>query len=380
MNITSVAKYIDQPLVINNLQKTMPAVVIGGAGLFGVYNYFKTEPEKRKTQAIKDTIVLGSTVTASLIGARGLKVGNTQILKALMPLEKAETIIVQQAKAVEKYLKDHGVIDKKLVAILEKAKSKSLNPNEIQEITTSLPKGKGREELFSQIFSPQEELTSQGIFKEMKRLPWYGAYAVGGGLAGGIVADKVTGTGSKKSYANKVKEACYQYCANVLLCIVGAGAALFGLEKLEKAGVVKNPSQLLKLGTVIAGILGVGVIFGSIAANLIGKKVINPMFGEKEDAKCKKSIYSERKPEVLDIAMHADDLATAGIYSGFRWIEAVLPALYIMAGYRAGMGYRNNHHCHGHHRHHHKQEHHRSMEFTRSGKLSPAFSKIHFNR
>ena len=43
----------------------------------------------------------------------------------------------------------------------------------------------------------------------------------------------------------------------------------------------------------------------------------------------------------MDIALHADDIATAGILSGFKWIEPALPFMYFISGYRAGIGYRN---------------------------------------
>ena len=33
--------------------------------------------------------------------------------------------------------------------------------------------------------------------------------------------------------------------------------------------------------------------------------------------------------------------ATAGILSGFKWIEPALPFMYFISGYRAGIGYRN---------------------------------------
>ncbi len=54
------------------------------------------------------------------------------------------------------------------------------------------------------------------------------------------------------------------------------------------------------------------------------------------------ALYAERKPELLDMALHTDDIATAGILSGFKWIEPMLPLMYTISGYRAGIGYRNN--------------------------------------
>jgi len=55
-----------------------------------------------------------------------------------------------------------------------------------------------------------------------------------------------------------------------------------------------------------------------------------------------KDLYDERKPELLDMALHTDDIATAGVLSGFKWIEPMLPLMYTISGYRAGIGYRNN--------------------------------------
>ena len=52
-------------------------------------------------------------------------------------------------------------------------------------------------------------------------------------------------------------------------------------------------------------------------------------------------MYSERKPEALDICLHSDDIATIAVMSGFKWIEPSLPILYTISGYRSGIGYRN---------------------------------------
>jgi len=54
-----------------------------------------------------------------------------------------------------------------------------------------------------------------------------------------------------------------------------------------------------------------------------------------------KNINAERKPEPLDLSLHIDDVASVGFLSGMRWIGPILPALYSISGYRAGIGYRN---------------------------------------
>lgn len=50
----------------------------------------------------------------------------------------------------------------------------------------------------------------------------------------------------------------------------------------------------------------------------------------------------ERKPEVIDISLHTDDIATVAVLSGLKWIEPALPIMYSISGYRSGIGYRNN--------------------------------------
>lgn len=163
-----------------------------------------------------------------------------------------------------------------------------------------------------------------------------------GGVTGGIIADKATHTNNRKGTADKVKEGLYQYLANIFLCNVGAGTALFLSERLENAKKIKPLTPMKKLAVILTGITATGIIGGSYIANYVSKKCINPLFGEK---KSDKGIYSERKPEALDIALHADDIATAGILSGFKWIEPALPFMYFISGYRAGIGYRNNNKC-----------------------------------
>ena len=195
------------------------------------------------------------------------------------------------------------------------------------------------------ILPKKKNLNSKEIFSEIKRLSLLGLVPVVGGVGGGIIADRLTNpsknekssTSAKKRIANKVKEGLYQYLANIFLCNVGAGPALFISERLKKAKKIKPLTPMKKLVVILSGITATGIIGGSYIANYVSKKCIDPLFGEAKN----KKLYSERKPEALDIALHADDIATAGILSGFKWIEPALPFMYFVSGYRAGIGYRN---------------------------------------
>lgn len=340
MKISTIAKYVDQPVVLNNLQKKMPVLLIAGGAGFGLYDVYSHHKNKKQDEkrALKAMIVIGTTIAASLIGTRGLKIGNKQIVEGLMENKPLKEILSEQTKAVENFIKNTRLKDKKILSILENSKKGKLKVKEIDTLTKEIPDSKHKEELFDVILPKPKNNNSKEIFSEIKRLSLLGLVPVVGGIAGGIAADKITGTSNKKSVSNKIKEGFYQYFANIFLCNVGAGAALFTAEKLQAAKIIKPLSPLKKMGVIMAGIVTTGIVGGSFIANYMSKKIIDPLFGEKGR---KKKLYEERKPEMLDVALHVDDIATAGVLSGLKWIEPALPFLYFISGYRAGIGYRN---------------------------------------
>lgn len=107
------------------------------------------------------------------------------------------------------------------------------------------------------------------------------------------------------------------------------------LRFLEKNNIKSRMARGLGM---IGGIILTGVIGGSKIANFIGDKVINPLCGDKR----KHHKGDERTPELIDIGLHTDDIATVSLLSGLKWIEPMLPILYTVSGYRAGIGYRNH--------------------------------------
>ena len=357
MKIQTIAKYIDQPAVISKLHSLMPAVLtVTGVGVWGYetfHNRHHSHPgeslnstlprhkhHSKTQQAFKNAVTIASAAGSAYIGAKGLKIGSKTLFKGLIDSPKLQEVLQNQTKAIDKFLSARTTDDKTLISTLEKSKNRTFTLKAIETITERLPKDKISKEFLSEILPKPENLNSKEIFQEIKRLSLIGLIPVAGGVAGGIGADILTGTQSRKKTANKVKEGVYQYLANIFLCNVGAGAALFASEQMVKAKLINPLTPLKKLGVIFAGITATGIVGGSIIANYISKKCVDPLFGKKH---CKnEGIYSERKPEPLDIALHADDIATAGILSGFRWIEPALPVMYFISGYRAGIGYRNN--------------------------------------
>lgn len=352
MKIQTIAKYVDQPVLLNKLQQKMPALLIGTGAAYGTYDTFKSprrhsheHPDKHKyqntesrlKQGVKNAIIISSTITASLVGARGLKLNGKKIINGLMENTPLDKLLQKQSEAVDHFISNKKPEDSALLQILNKARTTHLSCDDIETLSAKLPLDADRESLFKVILPDKENLDSKEIFGEIKRLSLLGAIPVVGGIAGGIAADAVTHTASKKKTADKIKEGFYQYFANIFLCNVGAGAALFTAEQLAKAKIIKPLKPAHKLCTILAGITATGIVGGSFIANYLSKKLINPLFGQKTDQK----LYDERKPELTDIALHADDIATAGVLSGFKWIEPALPLMYFVSGYRAGIGYRN---------------------------------------
>lgn len=342
MKLGTFAKYVDQPIILNKLHRHMPVLLIGAGGAFGVVDSFKYSKKHKsspdRNYFLKNMIVISSTIGASLVGTRGLKLGSKKIFNGLMENTPLEQIQKLQTKAVKNYLTNVKIEDKSILNILKRSEKKELLPKQIQILIDKLPNNEHKKDLFSVILPEKKNLNSKEIFSEIGRLSLLGLVPVVGGVTGGLIADFSTHTNNKKRTANKVKEGLYQYLANIFLCNVGAGAALFFSEQLEKHGKIKPLKPTQKLLVILSGITATGIVGGSYIANYISKKCINPIFGEKKSGK---GIYCERKPEPLDIALHADDIATAGILSGFKWIEPALPFMYFISGYRAGVGYRN---------------------------------------
>lgn len=348
MKIAHIAKYIDQPLIINKISQAAPLVLGGcaiGLGVHDVAIKKHTNSQTKKDRIVKNAVILGTVAGASLLTAKGLSIGGKKLFNGLIETPKKEELIKKQTQAINDFIKKHKPDDNKLIDILEKAKEKALNLKETGYVLEKLEKKENAKTLLSNLFGSQKDLTSKEIFSEIGKLSLLGLIPVVSGVAAGIAIEN----GPKKAHNNsdRIKEGFYQYFANIFLCNVGAGAALFGLESLKKANLLKVITPTQKFLAMIGGIMATGVIGGSFIANYMSKKIIDPiLLNKKEENLTLSKIYDERTPEGIDMAMHIDDLATAGVLSGLKWIEPILPAFYLFSGYRAGMGYRNQEHSH----------------------------------
>lgn len=336
-----VGKYLDQPRLVGKFSKAVPAMLIAGGTVF-TFDHLQTTPKEDKhKELIKSISVLTTTIGSAIISTRGLrqiKLGNKVLFKGFKGLSEnidLKEVVKKNTELVNDFFKNNTTSEK-TSKFLEKIKTKILNFTELKTIYEELHPQKNGKEFLKNLIPDPENVDSKHIFSEIGRLSIIGLIPVLGGIAGGIIGDKLTEKNWKEKIPNKIKEGSYQYLANIALCNVGAGIALWILEKAKI-----NSKSARAIGMTV-GILAVGVIGGSAIANLIGKVLIDPILdhGKKNDT-IKKGLYSERKPEAIDLGLHSDDLASVAVLSGLKWIEPALPILYSVSGYRAGVGYRN---------------------------------------
>jgi len=324
--IKTFAKFIDQPIMISKFNKGMPKVLIGAGSMFwgidAVDTYQKSKNKQRaKTEILKRGIVITGAISSALAAP---KIASKITKRPL--LESVEKIRTKNSSIIDAFL-NSNTCEKNITSIIKKAKNEPISYKNLKLLMENSKQSKPLKEFLEKLIPAPENITSKDIFSEIGYLSTYGAIPVLGGLTGGIAADIVTKDNFKKNIPDKINEGIYQYLANIFLCNVGAGAALFGLEKL---GV---HSKLARAVGMTTGIILTGVVGGSVIANKIANKFVSPIL--------KNNKPTHRTPEAIDIGLHADDIATVSLLSGLKWIEPALPLLYTVSGYRAGLGYRN---------------------------------------
>lgn len=322
-------KYLDQPRFVGKFSRAVPTILTASAGAFVFQHVRNTEEKNKCKEFIKSICVFTATIGSALVATRGI--GK---MKGLSEKIDFKELTQTNTKLVNEFL-NKNTVSQKTRQILEKVKTKILKYNEVKTVFEEIHNQKQGKELLGKLIPDPENIDSKHIFSEIGRLSVMGLVPVLGGIAGGVVGDRLCEKDWKKRIPDKIKEGSYQYLANIFLCNVGAGAALAILEKM------KITSKSARATGMIAGILAFGVIGGSVIANLIGKACIDPFLKGKSNDDKIKGLYSERKPEALDIGLHLDDIATVAVLSGLKWIEPALPILYSISGYRAGIGYRN---------------------------------------
>lgn len=345
--LTLLGKYLDQPRLVGRFSQAVPFILIAGGGAY-TYNQVQKTPKKEKNkELIKNIAVMTGTIGAAIVAPQltrklvksHIHHGHCDCHEHGMDSFNLPKLKEKNTKLIYEFLKNNKVTEK-TQEYLNKAKDKILRPKEIRKIFEELGGNKKAKEFLTGehgLIPDPENIDSDHIFGEIKRISILGLIPVLGGISGGIIGDKLTDKNWKEKIPDKIKEGTYQYLANIVLCNIGAGIALWGLEQ------AKIKSRAARAFGMLSGIVLAGIVFGSAIANLIGKFCVNPLLQyNKRKHSHNIDLYSERKPEILDISLHIDDVSTVAVLSGLKWIEPALPVLYSISGYRAGIGYRNS--------------------------------------
>jgi len=314
--VKAIGKFLDQPILTAKISKHIPmTLACAGSAVLGK-SIYATPKEERKKEGCKSGIVIGATIASAIFAPKiASKITGRKLSKTLSEIKEENT------KLINSYVSKNK--NSRINNILAKSKTNLLSPKEISILFNH------DKNFADKLIPPPDNIKAKDIFKEIGWLSIYGAVPVAGGIAGGVIADKLYDKNWKEKVPNKVNEGMYQYLANIFICNIGAGIALGILEKMN----IK--SKTARCISMIAGIVLTGIIGGSVIANYIGNKIVNPIiFKEKEN--------ENRTPELLDLSLHTDDIATVSLLSGLKWIEPSLPILYSISGYRAGIGYRND--------------------------------------
>ncbi len=328
-----VGKYLDQPALVKRFHKIVPYALAAGAAGYGLLDTYYAPKENQKSKFLHNLCVLSLTVTSALLATRGLKIKGKDIFEGLIELPHLHRKDIEETLNI--------VTDQKTRSLILKVKDGNiLNLKQVKELAQSFTEKYKDKNLIDNIIPKPH---NHKPFEELKNLSILGLIPVVGGVFGGILGDKLTDKDWKKALPNKIKEGSYQYLNNIFLCNVGAGLALLLMNKL------KVQSKAVRFASMLAGVIGVGLVAGSAIANYIGKRFINPIFEKKEGNDNRASISlkdlnNERHPEMMDLSLHLDDVASVGFLSGLKWIGPILPVMYSVSGYRAGIGYRNHEH------------------------------------
>lgn len=341
-SLLALGKYLDQPRLVAKFSKAVPAILVAGGTAYTCKQVYEAPKEEKNKEFIKSVSALTGTILSALVATRGipkLKIGEKMIFKGFHGLSEHlhehehEHVHLHNINFIQDFINNNN-LTKDTRTFLNKAKNEHLSFSQIKTVFEEITPLQNGKKFLDKLVPNPEEIDSKHIFGEIKRLSLMGLVPVLGGISGGIIGDKLTEKNWKEKIPNKIKEGTYQFLANIFLCNVGAGAALWAMEKTK---IQSRPARAIGM---LGGIILAGVVFGSSVANLIGKTFIDPLVGNKHKNE-KNCIYDERKPEFLDVGLHIDDIATVTVLSGLKWIEPALPILYSISGYRAGIGYRN---------------------------------------
>ena len=99
MHISSLGKFLDQPLLSNTLAHKMPLILTTAALGFGIKDTLQQPQNERKNRAVKNTVILAAITLASLLGANLITIKG----KSLIYTVPREKILLARHTAIEAF-------------------------------------------------------------------------------------------------------------------------------------------------------------------------------------------------------------------------------------------------------------------------------------
>lgn len=167
----------------------------------------------------------------------------------------------------------------------------------------------------------------------------------GGGFAANALGKKVINPFFKwlDNPEQSQSEKMTQLASYGTLATAGAAAGGLGLTALPGLKHMVNYNSVSKkLAKTVLG--GAGAVAGAKLPSLLRQKGVQPFSSWPEMIdKSHGSDTENRKLEPADVILHVDDIPTAAALAGLEVVEPFIPAFFGFSGYRAGIGYRNDH-------------------------------------
>lgn len=351
------AHFLDQPGLINQIHGGVkgvgiPAMVAGKV----LYDVAHAPPGKEADVFVQDASILVPSVAATYWGLSTISESAEAMTRVSDKLKKEIPALQEQSfvEALNTHRKapcahghaHHHVKETPLIKYHSFPEMRKL----VEKVFKTSPKGKQAEHLAKLFYRTTHD-------HNLSKILLVGGGIVLAGMAGGLAHDALTQNPDDKARRNKVKEAIFQFVANIAMCVTGG---TLGEKFAEWRKWTPSPTdfsdQARKLRwkrTTAMGVgLAAGITAGGWVANWLGKTVVNPFFDwvdNRQDGYSLISAYKEkrngdtRKIEPLDLALHLDDIPTMVAIAGVSALLPLVPMFYLVSAWRAGVGYRSCH-------------------------------------
>lgn len=154
--ISAIGKYLDQPLLISKLNKSVPYILSGFAGGYLINDVHKTPKEERRKEGLKTAITLFCTILSAIAAP---KIASK--LTKRNPFPSSCEVINRNKELVNNFISENP--NTKIKGILEKSKNKVLSLCEVSRLF------KMHKEFANKLIPPPENI--QELLPWQKKFP-----------------------------------------------------------------------------------------------------------------------------------------------------------------------------------------------------------------